>query len=608
MPTKKQLAQERYNYIRQFIDASADQYYQAKVEDGFRHWAFGTIFTSDDVQDIDIIEATSIDGPDDFEIDGWYIPEPNDEFVVNLFQSKYRQPGTNMGPAELGKFLDAPNRILNTTEVTECNNEQTKRLHDSIMKMLKSSDQGCTINLFWVTSGTLSAKARTHAEQNASKSMTVHLDSGPIEVTVTLDCLDLEDLCLRHEEIISGVDHADPCNVEFQLESETYHQVGINTEYPTICMTVPVKQIIDAFGTHKYKIFQLNPRGPLGNRTKKEVKKTLTDSENKKRFHLLNNGITAICDSWELDTSKEIHNLDVRDFQIINGCQTTVTLWEARAAVQGDPSVLVTVKLIKCPKKLADTIANTTNTQAALKAEDNISNEPVQRRLQHEFGVMSPPWFYQIKRGEWSKMLGGQSDKEKYRDAEEGYRKLTSKEVAQAILAFAGFPGEAKDRIRDFLNKEEISPLAPEASINYGQIYTNALTAKQLLLPAVIQRKVWKQVADDDDDWLEYARFHIVWLIGVVLRRHYGLAHHGLFTAQRAEKIISEIDDWFDPMYYTAVQAISVARSFAQSMGEYPGHREYFRTPANYRAIESSLETILKNPKTLKDVTAGLPN
>ena len=218
MPTKKQLAQERYNYIGQFIDAAAAQYYQGKVEDGFRHWAFGTIFTSDDVQDIDIIEATSIDGPDDFEIDGWYIPEPNDESVVNLFQSKYRQPGTNMGPAELGKFLDAPNRILNTTEVTECNNEQTKRLHDSVMKMLKSSDQGCTIKLFWVTSGTLSAKARTHAEQNASKSMTLHLDSGPVEVTVTLDCLDLENLYLRHEEIISGVDHTDPCNVEFQPE------------------------------------------------------------------------------------------------------------------------------------------------------------------------------------------------------------------------------------------------------------------------------------------------------------------------------------------------------------------------------------------------------
>ena len=288
--------------------------------------------------------------------------------------------------------------------------------------------------------------------------------------------------------------------------------------------------------------------------------------------------------------------------------QTTVTLWEARAAVQGDPSVLVTVKLIECPKKLADTIANTTNTQAALKAEDNISNEPVQRRLKLEFGVMSPPWFYQTKRGEWSKMLGGQSDKEKYRDAEEGYRKLTSKEVAQAILAFAGFPGEAKDRIRDFLNKEEISPLAPEASINYSQIYTNALTAKQLLLPAVIQRKVWKQVADDDDDWLEYARFHIMWLIGVVLRQHYGLAHHGLFTAQRAERVINEIDNWFNPMFYTSVQAISVARSYAQSMGGYPGHREYFRTPANYRAIESSLETILKNPKTLADVTVALPS
>ena len=160
--------------------------------------------------------------------------------------------------------------------------------------------------------------------------------------------------------------------------------------------------------------------------------------------------------------------------------------------MQDDANVLVTVKLTECPEHFANAIASATNTQASLKAEDFTSNEPIQIRIQTEFAAMSPPWFYQIKRGEWSKMLGGQYEKEKYRDPEGGYRKLSSKEVAQAVVAFAGFPGEAKDKIRNFLNKETVSTIAREGSFSYDRIYTDSLSAKQLLLPAVIQRKVWK--------------------------------------------------------------------------------------------------------------------
>ena len=133
---------------------------------------------------------------------------------------------------------------------------------------------------------------------------------------------------------------------------------------------------------------------------------------------------------------------------------------------------------------------------------------------------MNPPWFYQVKRGEWQKMLGGPTEKERYRDAAGGYRQLNSREVAQAVVSFAGFPGEAKDKIHNFLNKESVSSIARESEFSYAGIYTDSVSASQLLLPAMIQRKVWKQVAADKAtaDWLDYARFHIVWLMGDILR------------------------------------------------------------------------------------------
>ena len=323
MATKKQQSQDRYDHILPFIDEAADQYYSGNRDKGFRHWAFATIFTvGHDIQDTDIVECTAIDGPDDFEIDGRFIPESDDDAVINLFQSKHRQPGTTMGTAEVAAFLNAPNRILNASEVVRSRNEETKDLHDRLMKMLKESKFGCSINLVWVTSGTLSPQARRHAEENSSRTMTVEVDSNPVEVKVTLECWDLSDLYQQYVTQQESDDIITKCDVEFHLEPRAYHQTEANT-YRTLSMTVSVKQIIEAFRKHSYKIFRLNPRGPLGNKINASIKRTLLDETNRQRFHLLNNGISAICLSWKLEPN---HKLIVQDFQIINGCQTTVTL------------------------------------------------------------------------------------------------------------------------------------------------------------------------------------------------------------------------------------------------------------------------------------------
>ena len=592
MTSRRQAAQDRYDHILPFIEEAANEYYGGNLDRGFCHWAFVTTLTvGHDVQGNDIVEYTAIDGPDDFEVDGYFIPESDDDSVVHLFQSKHRQPGTTMAAREFAAFLNAPNRLLNANEVANCNNEETQALHEELTKRLTSRDRPCSVNMVWATSGTLSPAARRNAEENRSRKLTVDINGNPTEVTVTLECLDLADLYEQHVNQQTSEDSQTVCDFTFQLEPGSYHQTGTDTDYPTLSMTVPVKQIIDVFAMHSYKIFRLNPRGPLGNKVNNEIKRTLNDPIERRRFHLLNNGITAICDSYRLDGDR----LVVRDFQIINGCQTTVTMWNVRAIIQDDPSILVTVKLTECPSHFANTIAKTTNSQTALRAEDFTSNEAVQIRLQQEFATISPPWFYQIKRGEWDKILGGPSAKLPYRDTEGGYRKLTSKEVAQAVVSFAGFPGEAKDNIRSFLNKTRIASLAREGDFSYETIYSDSVTAAQLLLPAMIQRKVWKQVTADkaSEQWLEYSRFHIVWLIADILREHYDI-RSSLFPVHRASTIATEINDWFSPIYGIAIAAIRNALQESERREEFTGYREFFRTPANYRLVESNLHGALQ--------------
>lgn len=605
MTTRRQTAQDRYDHILPFIEEAADEYYGGNIDQGFRHWAFATVFAvGHEIQGIDIVQATAIDNADDFEVDGYFIPESDDDSVVHLFQSKRRQPGTSMGPRELAAFLNAPTRLLNANEVAASRNDETKALHDELVKRLTARERPCSINLIWATSGTLTQAARRHAEENHSFTLTVNINGNPTDVGVTLDCLDLYDLYDNHVNQQRSDDISEPCDFTFQLENGTYHQTGADTDYPTLSMTVPVKQIIEVFARHSYRIFRLNPRGPLGNKVNNEIKRTLNDPTDRRRFHLLNNGITAICDSYRLVEDQ----LMVQNFQIINGCQTTVTIWNVRATIQNDPSVLVTVKLTECPEHFAQTIATTTNRQTALRAEDFISNETVQIRLQRQFGNLTPPWFYEIKRGEWNKMIGGQSAKEQFRDSPKEYRKLTSKEVAQAVVSFAGFPGEAKDNIRSFLNKTRIAAIAREGEFSYDAIYTESINAGQLLLPAVIQRKVWKQVVQDkvNESWLDYARFHIVWLIGDILRGYDNLDNR-MFPAQRAATLANGIDEWFSPVYGIAKAAIRNALQESERREQFTGYREFFRTPANYRLIESNLQGALQLAGNFGDPYENLP-
>ena len=605
MTSRRQTARESYDHILPFIQEAADEHYGGNLDRGFRHWAFATVFAvGHDVSDNDIVQATAIDGSDDFEVDGYFIPESDDDSVVHLFQSKHRQPGTSMGPRELAVFLNAPYRLLNANEVAASHNDETKVLHDELIKRLASRERPCSINLVWVTSGHLTPTARRNADENRSRKLTIDINGNPTEVVVTLECLALSDLYEQHSNQQSSDDASEPCDFTFQLEPDTYHQTVRDTDYPTLSMTVPVRQIIDVFARHSYRIFRLNPRGPLGNKVNTEIKGTLNDPIARRRFHLVNNGITAICDSYRLVDDK----LVVQNFQIINGCQTTVTIWNVRATIQDDPSVLVTVKLTECPEHFSRTIAQTTNRQTALRAEDFISNDAVQIRLQREFDRLVPPWFYEIKRGEWSKMIGGAPAKERYRESSREYRKLSSKDVAQAVVSFSGFPGEAKDNIRSFLNKTRIAAIAREGDFSYDTIYTDNITAAQLLLPAVIQRRVWQRVSTDkaSEPWLDYARFHIVWQIGDILRGHDGLDSR-LFAIHRATALADGIDNWFEPIYNVAVAAIRNALEESQRGGDFTGYREFFRTPANYRLIESNSRGALQLAGSFGDPFANLP-
>lgn len=68
-------------------------------------------------------------------------------------------------------------------------------------------------------------------------------------------------------------------------------------------MLVPAKELVDLYLKFSSKIFRDNPRGPLGVKGNKDIINTLRDETKRTHFHILNNGLSAVC-----ETCKSIDN------------------------------------------------------------------------------------------------------------------------------------------------------------------------------------------------------------------------------------------------------------------------------------------------------------
>ncbi len=115
-------------------------------------------------------------------------------------------------------------------------------------------------------------------------------------------------------------------------------------------------------------VFEENVRAFLGseNDVNSGIEETLHDVGKKQIFSVLNNGITVVAPELTLTpNSKEI---DLTNYQIINGCQTSNALFICREHL--DDSVNVVVKFIESPNsEISSDIIAATNSQSEVSKE-----------------------------------------------------------------------------------------------------------------------------------------------------------------------------------------------------------------------------------------------
>lgn len=235
-----------------------------------------------------------------------------------------------------------------------------------------------------------------------------------------------------------------------------------------------------------------------GNRINERILETAL-SEDNYQFWYLNNGITIVCEECTYAPNTRSPRVDLTDFQIVNGGQTTHALFDAyHKDAERVKNVLLLVRICQTRRDnpIADKISETTNSQTPVTTRDLHANDRIQRKLEDEFRSLG--YFYERKANQY--------------EAEPASQRLNNELLAQLYLAYyLDMPSEAKN------NKSLIF------GDKYGDVFKeDTITASRMLLPLRVYlplqkkkreiqlRKRRREQINEQEAFVSRAVFHIV--------------------------------------------------------------------------------------------------
>lgn len=148
-----------------------------------------------------------------------------------------------------------------------------------------------------------------------------------------------------------------------------------------------------------YPLFDANIREYLGNSKgiNKSIYDTLMNPDDRKNFFYYNNGITIVCSNMSSQrTTKNGLQFDISNPQVVNGCQTVSTIYEAlndsnQESLENDfKNTFVLVKVLQVDESveqeiLYKNIVTYNNSQNAIDQKTFVANRSEFLRLQKDF-------------------------------------------------------------------------------------------------------------------------------------------------------------------------------------------------------------------------------
>lgn len=432
------------------------------------------------------IEETITDGPMDGEIDAIYIANRTINIMTFKYTDQFKLSQKNYPETELDQFILTVDSIISGNLDEKTINNAVWEKYEEIRNL--SSTGKIEFKVFVVSN-------KLHPVDHAKLKLMNAIEKYRIvEEPIYLNQEDLVSIILEHKtEQVNG-------HIQF-IDKQHFEKSDGNIK--TIIGAVAASDFIDLIKKDSETInensFNENIRvyKPT-HRVNKAIIESAINGDNFQFFYL-NNGVTILCENAEYAPNTRSPRVELTNFQIINGGQTSHSLFEV---YKKSPDSLSTVELLvricetKKDSKLSEKISETSNNQIPVGNRDLHSNDIIQRKLEDEFETLG--YFYERKPNQYN---------DKPKD-----KVLNNELLGQLFMAYhLDMPSEAKNsKVKVF--SDLYDQIFDEKTINASElIRLNKLYLPLLQMKKEIQKKKRKkEFVDEKEAFISRAIFHIL--------------------------------------------------------------------------------------------------
>ena len=189
----------------------------------------------------------------------------------------------------------------------------------------------------------------------------------------------------RWGEVVSSKSKREPISFDFDSLSYKVKLISLVNnikEIKTHVGVIPTQLLYDLYSRYNVRLLENNVRVHLQRKNNQDMGKTLIDEP--EMFVSYNNGLSATCKKLELDDQGYARSIE--DFQIVNGGQTTATIYYTKTNRKTRDTCdlsksFVQIKITEVPSKshheeLVPKVSQYSNTQNAVKKSDFYATDP----------------------------------------------------------------------------------------------------------------------------------------------------------------------------------------------------------------------------------------
>jgi hypothetical protein len=425
-----------------------------------------------DGQDFDdYIKNHIVDGAHDNGNDGIFVNKKRKQILV--FQFKYSQNSNLLNTTEIRKnkkFLDA---ILHVSDEALTPNPRLRSILDNeIAEVItpETLENGQYLISFYYIDRSFPQSNRTdiNALFNNYRDRNINFEVKYYDYEALNDLYD--DIEIPKNKVNLAVVPG-----EHFIKTFPYYDTAV-TELQTIVCSIRANSLKELVHEQNEMLFALNVRYFKGENDINSKIKQEYSKGSRSNFWILNNGINAVCEDFALDTT----TLEITNFQIVNGGQTTKTLTTLINDLPDEVNILMRLTKIADATKISrisKEIATSSNNQNAITQRDLHSGDRLQATIFKK--LENANIFYDKKDGEWA----ATSNKIKYRNPHGRsplYLKISNTDLGKAYLSFfLQIPISTKGRDKMVFSEDYYSDIFNQ-EVNEDQQFLKLMLAHRI--------------------------------------------------------------------------------------------------------------------------------